>query len=113
MPLTAKKIDALRNKPGRYLDGDPFGRSLYLQIGKRNEKTKRCGASWLLRYEQQIPKVHDSSRWAEREGRRERWMGLGSLADHSLKEARDLAKAARQQLQAGMMPRQPTRLRWR
>jgi integrase len=104
MALTAKKIDALRNKPGRYLDGGDEGESLYLQIGKYNEKKKRCGASWLLRYERQIPKVEDSSRWAEREGRRERWMGLGSLKNNTLKQARTKAKAKRQLLEDGIDP---------
>jgi integrase len=80
--LTAKKMEALRRKPGRYLDGGDFGRSLYLQVTSG-------GASWLLRF--------------ERNGR-ERWMGLGSLADFSLKEARQRARAARQLLADGVDP---------
>jgi integrase len=82
MPLTAKKILQLRKTPGRYLDGGDLGRSLYLQ-------TTPGGASWLLRYEV---------------NHRERWMGLGSFADFSLKEARQRAKAARQLLADGKDP---------
>jgi integrase len=82
MALTAKKIAVLRKTPGRYIDGGPLGRGLYLQ-------TTPGGASWLLRY--------------ERDGR-ERWMGLGSFADFGLKEARARAKAARQLLADNIDP---------
>ena len=58
MGLTVKRI-ARANKPGRYSDGH----NLYLQVGPTGTK------SWLLRY------VRDG---------RERWMGLGSLADFTL-----------------------------
>jgi integrase len=80
--LTAKKIARLRKTPGRYIDGGDLGRSLYLQTTAR-------GASWLLRYEV---------------NHRERWMGLGSLADFSLKDARARAKAARRLLADGIDP---------
>jgi integrase len=82
MALTAKRVAALRRKPGRYLDGGDLGRGLYLQVTPG-------GASWLLRY--------------ERAGR-ERWCGLGSAATFSLKEARDRARAARQLLADGIDP---------
>jgi len=80
--LTAKRIAKLRKIPGRYLDGGDLGKSLYLQ-------TYPGGASWLLRY--------------ERNGK-ERMMGLGSLADFTLKEARERARAARQLLADGIDP---------
>lgn len=80
--LSAKRVEALRSRPGRYLDGGDFGRSLYLQVTEG-------GGSWLLRY--------------ERNGR-ERWMGLGALADFSLKEARARARKARQLLADGIDP---------
>jgi integrase len=82
MALTAKRIEQLRKKPGRYLDGGDLGRGLYLQVTDG-------GASWLLRYER---------------GDRERWMGLGALRDFSLKEARARAKAKRQLLADGIDP---------
>ncbi|MFY9624144.1 MAG: Arm DNA-binding domain-containing protein, partial [Rhodoplanes sp.] len=55
MGLTIKRI-ARASKPGRYSDGH----NLFLQVGRSGTK------SWLLRY--------------QRNGR-ERWMGLGKLAD--------------------------------
>jgi integrase len=82
MALTAKRIEQLRKTPGRYIDGGDLGRGLYLQVTDG-------GASWLLRYER---------------GDRERWMGLGALADFSLKEARARAKAKRQLLADGIDP---------
>lgn len=82
MALTAKRVTALRKKPGRYLDGGDLGRGLYLQVTPG-------GASWLFRY--------------ERSGR-ERWMGLGSVADFSLAEARDRARLKRQLLADGIDP---------
>lgn len=78
MALTVKRVERLR-EPGRYLDG----RGLYLQI---ISKTNR---SWLLRY--------------QRDGR-ERWMGLGAVADFTLDEARERARKARQQLTDGIDP---------
>ena len=82
MALTAKKIARLRQTPGRYLDGGDLGRGLHLQVTPG-------GASWLLRYER---------------GGRERWMGIGPLCDFSLREARDRARKARQQLRDGIDP---------
>jgi hypothetical protein len=82
MALSSKKISALRQQPGRYVDGGDLGRNLYLQVTEG-------GASWLLRYER---------------GGRERWMGLGPLADFSLKEARARARQNRQLLADGIDP---------
>jgi len=78
MRLTAKRVDHL-HKPGRHPDGD----GLYLQITTTGVK------SWVLRY--------------ERNGR-ERMLGLGPLRDFSLKEARERARRARQQLADGVDP---------
>ena len=76
--LTEKRIAKLI-EPGRYGDGH----GLYLQVAS---KTNR---SWLLRY--------------ERHGR-ERWLGLGPLHTVTLKEARERARNARQQLLDGVDP---------
>lgn len=61
--LTSLKVTKLR-QPGRYPDGD----GLYLQIGPTGSK------SWLLRYQIE---------------RHERFMGLGSVRNFTLKEARE------------------------
>jgi integrase len=76
--LHAKQIAALKEH-GRYGDGH----GLYLQITRSGAK------SWLLRY--------------ERNGR-ERWMGLGPLHTIGLKDARERARNARQQLLDGLDP---------
>ena len=78
MTLTAIEV-AKATKPGRYGDGQ----GLYLQVTGTGVK------SWLLRY--------------ERHGR-ERWMGLGPLHTISLKEARERARKARQQMLDGVDP---------
>src|SRR5258708_33071265 len=78
MNLTAKRVLRAMKKPGRYGDGN----GLYLQVVTAGH------GSWLLRY--------------ERNGR-ERAMGLGSTA-FSLAEARQRARAARQQLADGVDP---------
>jgi integrase len=78
--LTAKRVARLKAK-GRY--HDPFAKGLYLQIGPSGKK------SWLLRYEYQG---------------RERWHGLGSAADFTLKEGRERARKARQLLADGIDP---------
>ncbi len=104
--LTAKRIEKLRKVPGRYRDDEVRG--LYLLVphkkGKQADKTKPGGASWLLRYEVQIPPEPNGNTWLKRNGRRERWMGLGSLDDFSLKEARERARAKRQLLSDGLDP---------
>jgi integrase len=78
MRLTAKRVDHL-HKPGRHPDGN----GLYLQVTQSGVK------SWVLRY--------------ERNGR-ERMLGLGTLRDFSLKEARERARRARQLLADGVDP---------
>jgi integrase len=67
--LKAGEIETL--PAGRHSDGG----NLFLQVGKQG------GRSWLFRYQV---------------AGRERWMGLGSLRDVSLKRARQLATAARE-----------------
>ena len=85
--------------PGRYLDGGDLGRGLHLQVTEG-------GASWLLRYELESPTLKSGkpTKPNGRVGRRERWMGLGSLKDFSLKEARDRARQKRQLLADGIDP---------
>ena len=78
MGLTIKRIAAAK-LPGRYSDGH----NLYLQVWPSGTK------SWLLRY---VLKG------------RERWAGLGKLADFDLEEARERAKRARQLLADGIDP---------
>src|SRR5262245_17974874 len=78
MTLTARKVSTL-TEPGRYGDG----RGLYLQV------TPAGVRSWLLRYERD---------------KRERWMGLGSVADFTLEEARERSRQARQLLADGIDP---------
>jgi integrase len=79
MYLTAKRVDRLKKKPGRYLDE----RGLYLQVNAPGQ------ASWILRYER---------------GNVEHMLGLGSTADFTLKEARERARSARQLLADGIDP---------
>ena len=76
--LTPLKIASLK-KPGRHADGG----GLELQISKTGTK------SWLFRYA-----AHG----------REHRMGLGSLHDFTLAEARERARVARQQLADGQDP---------
>jgi integrase len=78
--LTAKKVERTR-KPGRYRCGIVKG--LLLQVTDSGAK------SWVLRYELRG---------------RERWMGLGSASEFNLKEARERARTARQQLADGIDP---------
>jgi integrase len=79
MNLTAKKVAKLLRQPGRY----GAGRGLVLQV------VSPTNASWLLRY--------------QRLGR-ERWLGLGPVADFTLAEARERARKARQQIRDGIDP---------
>jgi len=76
--LSAQQVARLQ-KPGRYGDGN----GLYLQISKWNTR------AWVLRYQL---------------AGRSRDMGLGSLADVTLKEAREKARAARNMLVDGNDP---------
>jgi integrase len=78
MALTSKRVERLR-KPGRY----PDGLGLYLQV--MSEKNR----SWIFRFER------DGKEFA---------MGLGPLHTISLKEAREKARVARQQLLDGINP---------
>jgi integrase len=72
--LTSKKVERAK-KPGRYRCG--LVKGLLLQVTDTGAK------SWVLRYELRG---------------RERWMGLGSASDFTLKEARERARQARQLL---------------
>jgi integrase len=76
--LSAKKVEKLK-MPGRYHDGH----GLYLQVVSPTNR------SWVFKY--------------ERAGR-ERMLGLGPLHTFSLAEARQRARAARQQLADGIDP---------
>jgi integrase len=78
MALTIKQVEKLRT-PGRYLDEH----GLYLQVMSPTNR------SWILRF--------------QRDGR-ERWAGLGALHTINLKEARERARMARQQLLDGIDP---------
>jgi Arm DNA-binding domain len=76
--LTVKRIARLT--PGRYGDGH----GLYLEVASATNRY------WLFRY--------------ERNGRGERWMGLGPLHTVDLHEAREKARKARQLLIDGIDP---------
>jgi integrase len=86
MALSIKRVASLKNKPGRYHDGN----GLYLQVpiaGKKQPRASR--ASWLLRYE----KDHV-----------EHWMGLGKLRLWTLAKARERAAEAQRLLEQGIDP---------
>jgi integrase len=86
MALSIKRVAKLKNKPGRYHDGD----GLYLQVPEKGKKTPHASrASWLLRY--QLNKV-------------EHWMGLGELRLYTLAKARDKAREAQRLLWEGIDP---------
>jgi integrase len=78
MALTIKQVERLQT-PGRYLDEH----GLYLQVMSPTNR------SWILRF--------------QRDGR-ERWAGLGPVHTINLKEARERARKARQQLLDGIDP---------
>jgi integrase len=78
MALTIRQVEKLRT-PGRYLDEH----GLYLQVMSPTNR------SWILRF--------------QRDGR-ERWAGLGPVHTINLKEARERARRARQQLLDGIDP---------
>src|SRR6516225_941103 len=78
--LTAKKVERV-TKPGRYRCG--LVKGLLLQIAKGGAR------SWVLRYE-----LNGA----------EHWMGLGSAAEFTLKQARERALAARRLLADGADP---------
>src|SRR4051812_45592507 len=79
MALTIKRVAGLLT-PGRYLDDH----GLYLQVLSATNR------SWLFR--------------SQRNGRGERWMGLGPVHTVSLKEARERARKARLLLLDGKDP---------
>jgi integrase len=86
MALSIKRVAALKNRPGRYHDGN----GLYLQVPVAGEKQPRASrASWLLRYE----KDHV-----------EHWMGLGKLRLNTLAKAREKAADAQRLLEQGIDP---------
>ena len=95
MGLTQRQITGIK-EPGRYGDG----RGLYLQV------TPSGVRSWLLRYEraEDRPDRNSATRPDGKKRGRERWMGLGPLADFSLEEARERARKARQLLNDGVDP---------
>jgi integrase len=78
--LTAKKVERTKMS-GRYPCG--LVKGLLLQVTESGAK------SWVLRYQ-----LHGD----------ERWLGLGSAGDFTLKEARERARAARQLLADGIDP---------
>src|SRR5262249_8535007 len=80
--LSTLKLKTTR--PGRYADGG----GLYLKVS-RNPTTGEARRSWIFRFE------HNG---------RERFMGLGSLNDVSLAEARERATAARRLHRDGQDP---------
>lgn len=85
--MTVRQVEAAA-KPGMYADGD----GLYLQVreGKAKEgKEAKPAKSWIYRFQY--------------EGKR-REMGLGSVADISLVQARRLAAAQRETLLGGVDP---------
>jgi len=82
--LTIKRIQKLRQRPGKYLDEH----GLLLKVFSPN------AASWFLRY--------------QRKGR-ERYLGLGPLSAFSLSEARERARRARGLLADGVDPLQRKR----
>ena len=86
MALTIKAVAKLRQKAGRHFDRD----GLYLQVPTPGEKRPRQSrASWLLRYQL---------------NGRERFMGLGAIADYDLDEAREEAKRWRRLAREGIDP---------
>jgi hypothetical protein len=74
-------------EPGFYADGG----GLYLQVSKSNTK------SWVFRY------VLRGN---------QHWMGLGSINDWSLADARERARECRQSLAKGLIP-SPLAANWR
>jgi integrase len=87
MALTVKRVTLLTER-GRYHDG----RGLYLEVSTTGSR------SWMLRYERADTRPGRAGK------RRERWMGLGAVADYTLEEARERARKARQLLNDGIDP---------
>lgn len=80
--LTQKRVKRLLKTPGRYRDDTVRGLLLCV--------TGPGNASWQLRY--------------QLNGNKEKWMGLGSVREFSVEEARERARAARQKLADGVDP---------
>ncbi|HVO04724.1 MAG TPA: integrase arm-type DNA-binding domain-containing protein [Candidatus Cybelea sp.] len=76
--LSARKVETLKT-PGLFADGD----GLYLQVGAAGAR------SWIFRYQL---------------GGRRRDMGLGSVSDLPLADARERVREARRQVAAGVDP---------
>jgi integrase len=84
--LTTKRVARLLKTPGRHRDADVKGLLLCV--------TGPGNASWQLRYQ-----LNGA----------EKWMGLGSASEFSIKQARERALAARQKLADGIDPLQVRR----
>jgi integrase len=92
MSLSEHKIPTL--EIGRHKDNSD-NPGLYIQITKN-------GASWLFRYDIRCePRTTKNGRETDR---RERWTGLGSYKDFTLKQARARAREKRQLLADGIDP---------
>lgn len=85
--LTIKRIARIKT-PGRYADGGVKG--LYLHW------RSPTSASWVLRFERQIEELNAKGKPT----RRERWDGLGPLADLSIEDARERATDLRRGFRA-------------
>ena len=83
MALTKLQVEKIK-EPGRHGDGD----GLYLQVSQVDPE-KPCTKAWLYRFMIR-GKAHE--------------MGLGSVKDVTLAEARDLARDARKHVRAGHNP---------
>jgi integrase len=91
LTMTAKRIERLvsakQGQLGHHRDAEVRG--LYLQIVRLESKDRPAAASWILRFQ-----LHG----------REHQLGLGSLHDVPLEEARRRARAAREKLSLGVNP---------
>ena len=81
--LTSKRVQRLQKRPGRYRDDAVKGLLLVVTESKAKGDKPGTTASWQLRYQ-----LHH----------KEHWLGLGSVADFKLAQARERARAARQLL---------------
>jgi integrase len=84
--LTAKFVESNRHEPGMYCDGG----GLYLRVAAGGSK------QWIFRYVAPDP--------SHKRGYRLRDMGLGSVDDLTLAEAREEARTARKLRKAGIDP---------
>jgi integrase len=85
--LTVKRVERLKEK-GRYSDGG----GLYLQITESGSK------SWIFKYEVTLRDGNGQRR------RKESMVGLGGVDTFNLAEARERARALRQQIKDGINP---------